>query len=127
MKSGMVLALCMIAAVVFGGIMITNAVDTASERCIAAANEIGVLVRMNAWERAEAVCGDYAEQWKKSRALLDLVTLHETLDDVSDAYEELGTGIEFRNAEYCAEKCSALMRGAEALRESERITLENIL
>ena len=127
MKSGIVLALCLLAGVIFGGSMVSDAANTASERCIASANEIGTLVRMDDWTRAEAVRTDYAAQWKKSRTLLDLVTSHEYLDVITEAYEALGTGIEFRDTVYCAEKCNALMRSAETLRASECVTAENIL
>ena len=107
MRTGAVISLILLAAIVTGGVMLSGAAADAADECVSAANEAGTLCIMEDWTRAEALTADYAAKWKASRALLDLLLPKEMLDSVTEAYAELGT-------------CSGALRRAGRLRGMRR-------
>ena len=127
MRTATVIALILLAVIVTGGVLLTATAADAAGACEAAANEIAVLADMGEWERAKDALSGYAAAWKKSRNLLDLLLPKEMLDSVTEAYGKLGTAIDFRDRQQCAEACASLARHADDVRGNERITLENLL
>lgn len=127
MRSGLRLALVMLAAVIALGIGNIKVTKDISRRYVGASQELHALVQAEEWQRAGETAREYHQRWKETLSWLQMLINHADGDEVSYALAQIMAGVEAREAAVCLEGCARMQEAAEHLYHRDAFTLGNIL
>lgn len=127
MKTSLRLSLALLAVVIVGGVLNIYTTKTISDRYVSASEELRTLTEMEDWSRAEEVAQAYLTSWKDTLAWLQMLINHDDGDEVSQALERIGAGIQAQERLSCLEGCAELREAAEHIYHRDAFTWGNIL
>ncbi|MBR4080298.1 MAG: DUF4363 family protein [Clostridia bacterium] len=127
MRTGAVLAVVLLAAVLAGCVAADRAIADLSVTCIGAAEELRILTEDAAWQRAGEAQAAYLARWQKATPWLQMIVHHGEITDIAMALERLGVGIDQEDASLCVLSCAELKQYAELLYRRETLSWGNLL
>ena len=127
MRTGVVIALALLAVIVAAGIWSGMTVVALSTRYYSAAREVEILVEKEAWGRAAEVTDAYLDTWRDTVPWLQMLINHEDADEVTLALVTLQAGIKAKEQATCYEACSLLRENAQHLYHRDAFTPGNVL
>lgn len=127
MRTGAVVALILLAAVLAGGLAGESAVKANVQRYISAAAELRAMIDAGQWQRADETLHAYRADWEKSAAWMRLILQHDGLNAIANGLDNLAIGVDLQDQLQCAVSCEELRRSAERLIERETFSWANLL
>lgn len=127
MRTGAVIALVLLTAVLMGGTAAESAIGSLSDQYVGAAEELRILAADGEWQRAEAALEAYQHRWDQARRWLELVIQQAGIDDITLALDRLDVAIRQQDASLCGVTCTELRQCAESLRRRETLSAGSLL
>lgn len=127
MRTGAVIALVLLAAVLIGGTAAESAIVGLSEQYVSAAEEVRILTTDGAWQRAGDALAAYQHRWDQARRWLELLIQQSGIDEITLALDRLNVAIRRQDASLCDVTCTELRQYAESLRLRETLSLNSLL
>lgn len=127
MRTSVVIAIVLLAAVILGGVLTEGAMRRVSDRYVAASEELRALVKAEDWPRASQTTAAYLDDWQARVPALQMLINHDDTDDVTLSLALLQAAIDAQDVPGCLEACAQLKENALHLHHRDAFTLANVL
>ena len=127
MRTGLGVALVLLALTIAGGLYSAREISRVSERYVSAAEELHVMAEKHDWARAAEIVSAYLDTWRGTVPLLQTLINHEDTDSVTLSLLQLQASILARDEAGCFVACAELRENARHLYHRDGFTLANVL
>nr|MBR4282071.1 DUF4363 family protein [Clostridia bacterium] len=127
MRTSLMIALVLLAAVIGCGMLEEKQTETLSGRYVSAAEELRAMAESADWQRAQETISVYMTDWESAMTWLQLLINHEDIDDVTLALVQLDAAVAAQEQAGCYEACALLKENARHIHHRDAFTLGNVL
>lgn len=127
MRTGLVIAACVVAMVLVGGVLNQRTTAAIAEAYVQTAAELHEMCRQKDWQRSMDEVLARRQSWERTEKWLQMLINHEDTDAVMQALGAIRAGIEAEDLASCYAACHQLNEAAEHIYHRDAFTLGNIL
>lgn len=127
MRTGLVIAACVLAVVVVGGAVNLRITSQISQTYVNAAAELREMCMQKDWQAAQRTALAYCQSWERTEKWLQMLVDHADTDAVMLALLTIRAGAEAQDLPTCLAGCGQLAEAAGHICHRDAFTLGNIL